>query len=121
MRVENEDFLVTFSLDPNGCMVEFEAWEVVGGGFDGETALFRPADDEQGFTEYHAKARRYAHGRVKWDGCSDWYFDEQEHVMLHFCGRRNARSLSRLVETVYDTARSMMLKAGSNIDDDLFE
>lgn len=28
----------------------------------------------------------YLHGFVKWDGCSNWHFDEQERVMLHGCG-----------------------------------
>lgn len=28
----------------------------------------------------------YLHGFVKWDGCSNWYFDEQDRVMLHGCG-----------------------------------
>ena len=31
------------------------------------------------------KASVFAHGDVKWDGCSNWKFDAQDRSMLHFC------------------------------------
>jgi hypothetical protein len=32
-------------------------------------------------------AEVYLHGFVKWDGCSNWYFDRQDRVMLHGCSK----------------------------------
>lgn len=36
------------------------------------------------------KASTYAHGSIKWDGCIDMAFDEQNECMLHFCGADSA-------------------------------
>jgi hypothetical protein len=50
----------------------------------------------------------FLHGSIKWDGCSNWQFDEQERVMLHFCGRKNATNLGILMDRLYDWASEVI-------------
>lgn len=50
-------------------------------------------------------APKFLHGHIKWDGCSNWYFDEQEEGMLHFCGRKYATDIGVLMGKMYDIAK----------------
>jgi hypothetical protein len=53
-------------------------------------------------------AQVYLSGSIKWDGCSNMQFDEQEKAMLHFCGKSNAMNIGTLLERLYDLAAEMM-------------
>ena len=56
-----------------------------------------------------SEATPYAHGSIKWDGCSDWFFDEQDECMLHFCNRKMAAGgLAALANAVYDFGQEFM-------------
>jgi hypothetical protein len=52
-------------------------------------------------------AQIYLHGYVKWDGCSNWHFDQQEIGMLHFCGREDLTRVGSLLTRCFDLAREM--------------
>ena len=56
------------------------------------------------FIEDPAKAPTFLHGDVKWDGCSNIYFDEQDTIMLHFCGMKMATGVGRLLQRMYEIA-----------------
>lgn len=49
-----------------------------------------------------AEAEVYLHGEIKWDGCSNWFFDEQERAMLHFCGSADAEKIGKLFCELYE-------------------
>lgn len=57
------------------------------------------------------EAERYLHGNVKFDGCSNWHFDEQDHTMLHGCSRADLVNIGRLLALCWDTANRLMDKA----------
>ena len=44
----------------------------------------------------------YASGFVKWDGCSNWYFDEQERVMLHGCDKDDLLNLGKILAECWE-------------------
>lgn len=48
------------------------------------------------------EAEPYLHGTVKWDGCSNWHFDEQERVMLHCCSREELLRFSEVMARCWD-------------------
>lgn len=55
----------------------------------------------------------YLHGSIKWDGCSNWLFDEQDSLpgcqsMLHFCGKQSAMNLGVLMERLYEWAAEVI-------------
>jgi hypothetical protein len=54
------------------------------------------------------KAERYLNGAVKWDGCSDWHFDEQDRVMLHGCSRQNLVDLGDVMARCWDWAAELL-------------
>ena len=47
----------------------------------------------------------YLHGSVKWDGCSNWYFDQQDRVMLHGCSRADLVNIGEVMAKCWDYAR----------------
>ena len=47
-------------------------------------------------------AQAYLHGEVKWDGCSNWHFDEQDRVMLHGCSRANVQRFGEVMALCWD-------------------
>lgn len=44
----------------------------------------------------------YLHGSVKWDGCSNWHFDEQNRVMLHGCCRQDIQRYGDVMGWCWD-------------------
>ncbi len=48
------------------------------------------------------EAEPYLHGIVKWDGCSDWHFDEQDRVMLHGCSREDVVRFGMIIGECWD-------------------
>lgn len=50
----------------------------------------------------------YLHGDVKWDGCSNWFFDAQDGIMLHFCDRESVMNIGALLGRLYDFSSKLM-------------
>lgn len=48
------------------------------------------------------KAEVYLHGSVKWDGCSNWHFDEQDRAMLHGCHRKDLTRYGEILAACWD-------------------
>lgn len=55
-------------------------------------------------------AAPYLHGEVKWDGCANWHFDEQDRGMLHSCGRADLQRLGEIMVFCWDLAAKMCPK-----------
>lgn len=53
-------------------------------------------------------AQRYLHGWVKWDGCSDFHFDEQERHYLHGCSRQDILRIGEIMATCWDWASELL-------------
>lgn len=49
-------------------------------------------------------AQIFLHGEVKWDGCSNWFFDEQTDCMIHRCDRAGLENIGKLMAWCYDFA-----------------
>ena len=54
------------------------------------------------------EAQVFLSGSIKWDGCSNLRFDEQDHVMLHFCSRDEAVAVGTLLGRLYDMAKELI-------------
>lgn len=55
------------------------------------------------------KATAYFSGAVKWDGCSNWKFDEQESgVMLHACDRNIMTDVAETMSACWDWASELL-------------
>lgn len=50
----------------------------------------------------------YISGSVKWDGCSNWNFDEQDRgVMLHGCTKEDVVNLGLILGECWDWTESL--------------
>lgn len=88
------DLLIKYR--PDSYVMKFFVFEVKGTTSDG-TLLF--GEDYQ---PAHALVMPvYASGTLKWDGCVDLYFDEQDDCMLHFCGAEAEPLLGRMMTALY--------------------
>lgn len=52
-------------------------------------------------------AEVYLHGRVKWDGCSDWHFDDQDRGMIHGCSREDVQRLGDVMARCWDDTATL--------------
>ena len=59
----------------------------------------------------------YAHGYVKWDGCSNWDIDELYRGMLHGCSRRDLLNLGRILGECWDMASDLCLSWNDDVAD----
>ena len=74
-------------------------------------------NNEDALYEVDEQCAVYMSGEVKWDGCSNIDIDENKNCMLHFCGKRSAGKLGKMIDTVYALALEVLPSA----DKDLFE
>lgn len=94
--------LFTFTYETHSHHIEWKAYEVMGECSTGALLY----GDLQGPGDL-ATAEPYAHGDLKWDGCVNMYFDEQERCALHFCGPEKEPKLAALMRGVYALGPAM--------------
>ena len=86
--------------------VEFTVYDVVSMG-DEPWWPRKSAMSSMDITNVLAEAKVYLHGSVKWDGCSNWHFDEQDRVMLHCCTRDDLLRLGNVLAWCWDKTAMM--------------
>jgi hypothetical protein len=107
------EFTAVAELGETGLFVSFRVLDVHGLTDMGKP-LYEPTidapDNLEGYIDttdpLHAKP--YLHGSVKWDGCSDWHFDEQDEGMLHGCSRENVQRFGDVLGRCWDLAGEIM-------------
>lgn len=87
--------------------IDYKIYEVAGwaeGSIKGkyDKPVWSKPDDQYTSTDNLEEAALYLHGSVKWDGCSNWHFDEQDRVMLHGCSRENLQSIGDVMTFCWD-------------------
>jgi len=64
-------------------------------------------DSYPNLVESLEEAALYLHGSVKWDGCSNWHFDEQDGGMLHGCSKADLQRFGDVMATCWDWAAEL--------------
>jgi len=72
---------------------------------DGSLLYLDDTHEAPEYVEDMTKASLYLHGQVKWDGCSDWHFDEQDRGMLHSGTRDSLIDIGKLLAKCWDIAK----------------
>ncbi len=93
--------------------VDFEVYDIIG---HGGPKFDEPCYHAAGYTNSNeivevassAVAQVFCHGHIKWDGCCDVYFDEQDGTMLHGCSRKDMTRIGKLFDALYDAALVLM-------------
>jgi hypothetical protein len=94
--------------------VEFKIYDIVGMA-EGDTkgVYDRPLWHKAGsprsadIVETLAESEVYLSGHVKWDGCSNWQFDEQDRCMLHGCSRQGIQRFGDILGACWDWAAEL--------------
>lgn len=89
-------------------VLEFMVFKVTGEYADGTSSFELRDSSSCDATENLSEAQVFLSGSIKWDGCSNWHFDDQDNCMLHFCGVKDASSIGRLMERMYDITAAEM-------------
>lgn len=87
----------------------FEIYAILGTDYtDGEGVLISPllfsiagARSSADSTVFVHEAERFAHGSVKWDGCSDFLLDDNG-MMLHVCDASGILHIGQALALAYD-------------------
>jgi hypothetical protein len=58
----------------------------------------------------------FCSGYTKWDGCSNFTFDEQEECMLHTCEKQDMLDIGIMLAEVRKISLSLITKADEEID-----
>jgi len=79
--------------------------------FDDVTPIsWVPKEDCNGRTDKLEEAEVFLHGDVKWDGCSNWWFDVEDEIALHCCERWEIARVSEAMLFCYDWTKELLPK-----------
>jgi len=67
-------------------------------------------------TDFDA-GEKFIEGFIKWDGCSNWSF-HTEDCMAHFCGRKDATSIGRLLDRLFDITKERLATYDTHLAED---
>lgn len=101
-------FYVVMTGDPTEAYVEFKVYSIIGHGRNKEIYLEKIDGECGDQVQKVEEAEVYLSGSIKFDGCSNMKFDEQDRVMLHFCGRKQAVDIGVLMDRLYSLAAELM-------------
>ena len=102
IHLDDMSFSIAYEADEYNC--DFRVYEIIG--WQDSVQLF----NRKGYTsspdpvEDIEDAQIFLHGHIKWDGCSNWHFDEQDSVMLHFCSKKQGEDIGKLFSQLYKIA-----------------
>lgn len=95
--------------------IDFFAAEVIGRSDDGTKYYSRKgAQSSEDDTDNFEEAARYVSGSVKWDGCSHYYFGDEDGY-LHLHGTDDLETLHRTLGTIYERCGALMKERGGNL------
>lgn len=82
---------------------DFVIYEIAGIQLDG-IPIYVLKGTERDMTNEIDDAKVFMHGDIKYDGCTNWYFDSQDECMIHFCSREQLKNLGSLLTACFDMA-----------------
>lgn len=111
MRRDFDELGFTVVAEVKEYRVDFKVYDICGrtGSLDGPYVYHREGSvNSMDWVESLDDAEVYLHGSVKWDGCSDWYFDEQDRVMLHGCSRHDIERYGMIMAACWDMTKELL-------------
>ena len=95
----HDDLQVVIFYTSTDYNMEFKVVSIMGTDLDSNVTYY--GEDCAVTEEDPHKVKSWMHGGLKWDGCINWQFTDEE-VMVHFCGRADAARLGRVLDLIYD-------------------
>jgi hypothetical protein len=108
MRQDWKDLGFTVVAVADNYRVDYVIYDIEGEDTEGTVLWHRKGSDSHpDWVETIEEAEPYLHGTVKWDGCSDWSFDEQDRVMLHGCCRADVSRFGEAMARCWDWTKEL--------------
>lgn len=103
MKYEEFEYYMIAYNEENAYILNFDVYEIAGHDDDGKGEYNVPLYGK-GFSEDVSHGEKFMYGSIKWDGCSNWSF-HKESCMAHFCGRKSATGIGRLMDRMYQITK----------------
>ena len=92
---------------PRGYLANFKVYKLCGiTSPDGQLVFTKDSDAVYEITE----AELYLDGNVRWDGCSNWHFDEQDRCCIHGCDRDDLTAIGEIMARCWDWAADLCIQ-----------
>lgn len=89
-------------------LVDFYAYQIVGNAEDGSYLYQRKGSDCLDPVADIEEAEVFVSGAVRWDGCSDWRFDEQDRCALHACSYQELLDWGELLGRCHELTKELI-------------
>lgn len=97
------DLSFTIVAEPEEYLVKYTIFDIEGIEADGTPLFYRKGGRfYSDSTRSVEEADIYLHGYVRWDGCSNWHFDEQDNADLHGCSRQDLMRIGEILTQCWD-------------------
>jgi hypothetical protein len=104
-----KDLSFTVVAEVHEYRVEYKMYDIVGwDGGNTQGVNDRPlwtragAHSSGDYVETWEESEVYLSGHVKWDGCSNWCFDEQNRCMLHACCKSDVQRFGDVMAACWE-------------------
>lgn len=122
---ENIGWTILAEVETNDCYINFKMYSISGAvaSIAGvppkpeERLIYEEKDANSGMDTVSnlEEAQVFMSGSLKWDGCSNVKFDEQDNSMLHFCGLSGWQNLAKAIEKLHELAVEIMPRADESL------
>ncbi len=109
-----EDLNFTIVAKPDTHHVDYAIYQIAGidvtvvnGKLQNGEVSYESKDNNNEHTYSTEAARVFLHGSVKWDGCSNWHFDEQDECMIHGCSRSDLSRIGKVMALCWDLTEQL--------------
>jgi hypothetical protein len=87
--------------------VEYVIYEIAATDGDGMRPMYQNEKEEYVYSIDEAEV--FAHGHVKWDGCSNWMFDDcTKNMMIHGCCREDIENIGKILAECWDWTERLL-------------
>lgn len=101
-------FSIVAQLGSAGYHVDYWIYDIFGTDENGALSwVDKEKSNGDGFTEKLEEASLWAHGYVKWDGCSNWDFDIAKKYKLHACTRKELTRIGSILTICWDWTKAI--------------
>lgn len=100
-----DDIDYTIVAEPYQYRVDYKVYKIYSYDGQSERSWYRNDNGYDGCSDKLEDADVFLHGEVKWDGCSNWHFDEQDAVMIHCCERQQLVDIGEVMARCWDMTK----------------
>ena len=103
-----KDMQLTVKYEFSPTWTDFEAFQIIYTDDNGTHGYERKGATSSGDeVENISEAQPYIRGVVKWDGCSHYYFGDEEGY-LHLCGKYDIKHITEAIRKIYERSGELM-------------